>query len=145
MKYLKKFESNFVTNRPNIPKEDLDRMLDEIKSAFIEYLDEYDIELIPDDLDEDDDSKPGLYYNLWWNWHDTRNKKIGFELPIYIYWNDERSKSIFVNRFFEFYDKLEDIKSHLESMGYQMRYDGIDEEEFSEDPNEFCIKISYLL
>lgn len=141
MKYLKKFENH----NSKISQEDLDIMLDEIKSSFIEYLDEYNIELIPDDLEEDDDSDPGIYYNLHWSWHDIKRKQIGFELPIYIYWNDERSKSIFVNRFFEFYDKLEDIKSHLKSMGYNMKYDGIDEEEFSEDPDEFCIKISYWL
>jgi hypothetical protein len=125
MKYLKYFEGT-DNSKSDIPQEDLDRMLDEIKSAFIEYLDEYDIELIPDDLDENDDSRTGLYYDLWWNWYDTRNKKIGFEFSIYIYWNDNFSKSLVVNRFYNFYDKLEDIKSHLDSMGYQMRYDGID-------------------
>jgi hypothetical protein len=30
-------------------------------------------------------------------------------------------------------------------MGYDVRYDGLDEEEFSEDPDEFCVKISYSL
>lgn len=140
MKHLNTFESY---KGPSIPQEELDRFLDEIKSAFIEYIDEYDIEPIPDDLDENDDSKPGLYYNLYWSWHDTRRKKIGFEFSIYLYWNDKRTKTIFVDRFFEFYDKLEDVKSHLKSMGYEMRYDGLDEEEFSEDPDEFCIKISY--
>jgi hypothetical protein len=144
MKYLKYFEGA-DNSKSDIPQEDLDRMLDEIKSTFIEYLDEYDIELIPDDLDENDDSRTGLYYDLWWNWYDTRNKKIEFEFSIYIYWNDNFNKSLVVNRFYKFYDKLEDIKSHLESMGYKMRYDGIDEEEFSEDPDEFCIKINYWL
>jgi hypothetical protein len=144
MKYLKYFEGT-DNSKSDIPQEDLDRMLDEIKSAFIEYLDEYDIELIPDDFLSHHFHLTGLYYDLWWNWYDTRNKKIGFEFSIYIYWNDNFSKSLVVNRFYNFYDKLEDVKSHLESMGYQMRYDGIDEEEFSEDPDEFCIKISYWL
>ena len=67
-------------NGLNMSQEELDRFLDEIKSAFIEYIDEFDIEPIPDDLDENDDSKPGLYYNLYWSWHDTRRKKIGFDL-----------------------------------------------------------------
>jgi len=110
MKHLNTFESY---KRPSIPQEELDRFLDEIKSAFIEYIDEYDIELIPDDLDENDDSKPGIYYNLYWSWHDTRRKKIGFEFSIYLYWNDKRTKTIFVDRFFEFYDKLEDVNHIL--------------------------------
>jgi hypothetical protein len=142
MKHLNTFESH---NRPHIPQEELDKHLDEIKSAFIEYIDEFDIELIPDDLDLDDDSQPGIYYNLYWSWHDTRRKKIGFEFSIYLYWNDKRTKKIFVDKFFEFYSKLEYVKSHLKSMGYEMRYDGLNVKEFSEDPDEFCIKISYWL
>ena len=59
MKHLNTFESY---KGPSIPQEELDRFLDEIKSAFIDYIDEFDIEPIPDDLDENDDSNPGLYY-----------------------------------------------------------------------------------
>lgn len=144
MRYLNTFESHnsiYSGNRPNIPQEELDRHLDEIRSAFIEYIDEFDIELIPDDLDEDDDSQPGLYYNLYWSWQDIKRNQLGFEFSIYLYWSDKRNKKIFVDKFFEFYSKLEDVKSHLKSMGYEMRYDGLDAEEFSEDPDEFCIKI----
>ena len=139
MKYLKKFEDL------DLAKEDIQFHLDEVKSIFQEYIDEYDIELIPDDLDEDDNSRPGLYYNLYSSWTDYKRKQIGFELPIYIYWNGEFSKSLVINRFYKFYDKLEDMKSRLESMGYNMRYDGINKEEFSEDPDGFFIKISYFL
>ena len=140
MKYLKRFE-----NLNSLTPEEVQFHLDEIKSAFLEYTDEFDIEQIPDDLDEDDDSMPGLYYNLYWDWHDKNRKRIGFEFSIYLYWSDKRNKKIFVDKFFEFYSKLEDVKSHLKSMGYEMRYDGLDAEEFSEDPDEFCIKISYSL
>jgi hypothetical protein len=77
MKHLNTFES-YGYNKPHIPQEELNRYLDEIKSAFLEYIDEFDIEQIPDDLDEDDDSMPGLYYNLYWDWYDKNRKRIGF-------------------------------------------------------------------
>ncbi len=72
MKYLKKFEDL------DLAKEDIQFHLDEVKSIFQEYIDEYDIELIPDDLDEDDNSRPGLYYNLYSSWTDSKRKQIGF-------------------------------------------------------------------
>ena len=59
MKYLKRFE-----NLNSLTPEEVQFHLGEIKDLFQDYIDEYNIDELPDDLDEDDDSKPGIYYHI---------------------------------------------------------------------------------
>jgi hypothetical protein len=51
MRYLKSFE-NMSDN------------FSEIKDIFLDYIDKYNIEELPDDLEEFDESKPVIYYHF---------------------------------------------------------------------------------
>jgi len=59
MKYLKRFE-----NINTLSEDERQYHLEEIKSLFQDYIDEYNIDELPDDLDENDDSRPGIYYHI---------------------------------------------------------------------------------
>ena len=59
MKYIKKFEQ---TN--TLSESEREYHLNEIHDLFLDCIDEYNIEELPDDMDEDDDSKPGIYYYI---------------------------------------------------------------------------------
>ena len=114
MKYLKEFESY------NIPeKEDIQVHLDEIKSVFQEYIDDFNIEELPADLDEDDDTVTGLFYHLYWYGTDKKREKIHFQFDFYIYDNEDRD---FRYKFIEFLKFKDEIKKSLTSRGYDVVY-----------------------
>jgi len=80
MKYLKKFESekNILTR-----KEILDLKI-LIKDILQSVIDKYDLEELPDDMEEDDDSNPGLYYHLYCMGHHTVMKKVYFKCDFHL-------------------------------------------------------------
>lgn len=112
MKYLKKFES--------LSKNDeIDTHLDEIKSVFQEYIDDFYIEELPADLEEDDDTVTGLFYHLYWYATDKRREKMLFQFDFYIYDNENRD---FRDKFIQFLKFKDEIKNSLTSRGYQVTY-----------------------
>ena len=117
MKYLKKFEDLDVSE--NRSKEEIQSHLDEIKSVFQEYIDDFDIEELPADLEEDDDSVSGLFYHLYWYATDKRRGKLLFQFDFYIYDNENRD---FRYKFIEFLKFKDEIKKSLTSRGYGVVY-----------------------
>jgi hypothetical protein len=124
MKYLKTFE-NSDTDKPDITSH-----LTTIKAIFQDYIDEYDIEELPDDLDEDDDTRPGFYYHLYWVGTDFNRRKLYFEFNVYVihfdgYINDYYDTESFKNQYNILNKKVENfiknndkIKSQLKSFDY---------------------------
>lgn len=80
MKYLKKFESEKIIMTR---KEILDLEMT-IKDILQDVIDKYDLEELPDDMEEDDDSNPGLYYHLYWMGHDTIMKKVFYKCDFHL-------------------------------------------------------------
>jgi hypothetical protein len=121
MKHLKKFEDLDVSE--NRSKEEIQSHLDEIKSVFQEYIDDFDIEELPADLEadphadqEDDDSVSGLFYHLY--------KRRGmnlllFQFDFYLYDNEDGD---FINKFIRFLEFKDEIKKSLTSRGYDVSY-----------------------
>jgi hypothetical protein len=156
MKYLKRFE-----NLNSLTPEQVEFHLEEIKDLFQDYIDEYNIEELPDDMEEDDDSKPGIYYHIS-DFSEIAEKhrrpngvlrRSQFELTLYCTspwygesWRDEdkKKKNIIWERYFKLIS--EDIEKYIERLkdsGYIIKYRMPEElvEELVED-SEFNIFIS---
>jgi hypothetical protein len=156
MKYLKRFE-----NLNSLTPEQVEFHLGEIKDLFQDYIDEYNIEELPDDMEEDDDSKPGIYYHIS-DFSEIAEKhrrpngvlrRSQFELTLYCTspwygesWRDEdeKKKNIIWERYFKLIS--EDIEKYIERLkdsGYIIKYRMPEElvEELVED-SEFNIFIS---
>ena len=123
MKYLKKFEDL------DLAKEDIQFHLDELKSIFQEYIDDFDIEELPADLEadphadqEDDDSVSGLFYHLYKRRGKTYMNLSSFALfqfDFYLYDNEDGD---FINKFIRFLEFKDEIKKSLTSRGYDVSY-----------------------
>lgn len=156
MKYLKRFE-----NLNSLTPEEVQFHLGEIKDLFQDYIDEYNIDELPDDLDEDDDSKPGIYYHIS-DFSEIAHKfrrpngvlrRCQFELTLYCpspwygeSWRDEeeRDKNIIWERYFKLIgEDIENYADRLRQAGYIVKYSMPEElvEELVED-DEFNIFIS---
>jgi hypothetical protein len=161
MKYLKRFE-----NLNSLTPEQVEFHLGEIKDLFQYYIDEYNIEEIPDDMDEDDDSRPGIYYHIA-DFSEIADKyrrpngvlrRCQFELTLYCYgrfhlnwyfgdkdWTEEDAKE--KNTIWYKYFKLigEDIEKYVERLrqvGYIVKYKMPEDILDLVDDNEFNIFIS---
>lgn len=130
MKYLKKFESgkNIMTR-----KEILDLEMS-IKDILQDVIDKYDLEELPDDMEEDDDSNPGLYYHLHYLGHATTHSLVYFECGFHLvdptidfeYPDTELSL-----KFDDLYkDCRSEITETLESYGFHSRVSLSDSEVF---------------
>jgi hypothetical protein len=140
MKYLKKFENI------EISEAEKKHLLDQIKFVFFDLVDDFDMEEIPEDLNEQDDTRPGLYYHLYQSWVDLKRSKVGFELVIYIF--DRLRQNIFHEKFLKLHERLPELQNQLESMGFKVHYHELSEDEIRDDLafiDELDIHISYNL
>lgn len=156
MKYLKYFETK---------NSQITDHLDDIKSILYDLIDEYGIQELPDDLDEDDDSKPGIYYHLA-NFYDIAEKTRGgrnqlrrphveiifvcvgdWKLEFYLgdpNWTKKDSDEANLKwyKYFEIIkNKVPILANRLEKMGYRVKYDEIPDKEELKDDSEFTIQI----
>lgn len=120
MKYLKLYED--LNN--------IDYHLDEVKMIFFDYIDEYDMEELPEDLEEDDTSRPGLYYNLYVNNEKPfmYNKEINLVIYCQSEWFPEWIEDDKLNKLWITFDNFLDNSvpkfiERLESAGYKIIYD----------------------
>ncbi len=159
MKYLKYFETK---------NSQITDHLDDIKSILYDLIDEYGIQELPDDLDEDDDSKPGIYYHLV-DFYDIaektrgRNNQLrrphielifycigGWELDSYLgdpNWTKKDAEQSNL-KWYKYFDIIEKevpmIVNRLKSMGYKVKYDTADDapdRQELKDDSEFFIGI----
>jgi hypothetical protein len=140
--------------------------LDEIKSIFQDYIDEYNIDELPDDLDENDDSRPGIYYHIsdFSEIADRHRRSNGvlrrpqFELTLYcagqFYLNwylgdkdwteeDAKEKNVLWYKYFKLIE--EDISKFVERLrevGYIVKYEIPEDILDLVDDDEFNIFIS---
>lgn len=160
MKYLKYFENN------SLSKDEIQYHLDEIKNLFQDYIDEYNIDELPDDLEEDDDSRPGIYYHIadFSEIADRHRRPNGvlrrpqFELTLYCYsefylnwylgdkdWTEEdaKEKNVLWYKYFKLIgEDISKFAERLREVGYIVKYEiPEDMEELVED-DEFNIFIS---
>jgi 6-pyruvoyl-tetrahydropterin synthase len=150
MKYLKYFENN------SLSEDDISYHLDEIKNIFQDYIDEYDIEELPDDLEENDDSKPGIYYHIY-NFCEATDKfrrpngvlrRSQFELTLYCY-GEFTHKNIIWEKYFKLIaEDIDKYAERLREVGYIVKYElpvelvrDHNPEQLVEDP-EFNISIA---
>jgi hypothetical protein len=115
MKYLKMYED--LNN--------IDYHLDEVKMIFFDYIDKYDMEELPEDLEEDDTSRPGLYYNIYVD----DNKEISLTIYCQSEWvQDWLVGGDNLNKLWKKFDKFIDNSvpkfiERLENAGYDIIYE----------------------
>lgn len=115
MKYLKMYED--LNN--------IDYHLDEVKMIFFDYIDKYDMEELPEDLEEDDTSRPGIYYDIYVV---DNNKEISLTIYCQSEWvqdwlvgGDDNLNKLW-KKFDKFIDELPKFRERLESAGYIIYY-----------------------
>jgi len=140
--------------------------LDEIKSIFQDYIDEYNIDELPDDLDENDDSRPGIYYHIadFSEIADKYRRSNGvlrrpqFELTLYytgqFYLNwylgdkdwteeDAKEKNVLWYKYFKLIgEDISKFVERLREVGYIVKYEIPEDIEELKDDSEFNIFIS---
>ena len=161
MKYLKRFE-----NINTLSEDERQYHLDEIKSLFQDYIDEYNIDELPDDLDENDDSRTGIYYHIA-DFSEIADKyrmpngvlrRPQFELNLYCVgqfylnwylgdkdWTEEdaKEKNVIWYKYFKLIE--EDISKFVERLrevGYIVKCEIPEDIEELKDDSEFNIFIS---
>lgn len=156
MKYLKTYEAY---ESMILSKSEIEYHLDEIKNIFQYYIDEYNIDELPDDLDENDDSRPGIYYYIS-DFSEIAEKqrrpngvlrRCQFELTLYCQspwygetWreDEEKEKNVIWKRYFKLIGDIDKFAERLREVGYIVKYEiPEDIEELVED-DEFNILIS---
>jgi len=111
MKYLKYFENNNNSNH------NIEDHIDEVKSVLYDIIDNYDIEEIPDDLDENDHSRPGIYYYIYGGISSDSDISIIFYCPTD--WFSE-----ILDKYFILIKKeIPILAERLRRMGYDVKYD----------------------
>jgi hypothetical protein len=117
MKYLKTFE-NIHTDIPDISSH-----LERIKAIFQDYIDEYDMEEFPDNLDGIIDEESGFFYQIFYVKTDYDKRTLLFRVKIVV--NIDYPSTTFSfrksleNKAKEFYDKQEIIEDQLKSFDYE--------------------------
>lgn len=154
MKYLKYFE-----NLNTLTPEQIKFHLGEIKDIFQDYIDEYNIEELPDDLDENDDSRPGIYYYIsdFSEIADKQRRPNGvlrrcqFELTLYCQspwygetWreDEEKEKNVIWERYFKLIKDISKFVERLREVGYIVKYEVPEDIEELVEDDEFNILIS---
>lgn len=134
MKYLKMYED--LNN--------IDYHLDEVKMIFFDYIDKYDMEELPEDLEEDDTSRPGIYYDIYvdvcfFKVASAASLRDNKEISLTIYCQSEWMPEHFINdkdffdetgeeknkywkKFDKFIGELPKFRERLESAGYIIYY-----------------------
>jgi len=154
MKYLKYFENN------SLSEDERQYHFDEIKSIFQDYIDEYNIDELPDDLDYGDYSRPGIYYHIS-DFYDIAEKsrrdngslrRCQYELTLYCptEWTVDLDKEdpkykIWSNYVKIIQQEVPEFVDRLQSIGYRSKYDELDQDDILEllvDDDEFTIQIS---
>ena len=161
------YKNESVDLNNSLSEDDRQYHLDEIKSIFQDYIDEYNIDELPDDLDENDDSRPGIYYHIadFSEIADRHRRPNGvlrrpqFELTLYCYsefylnwylgdkdWTEEdaKEKNVLWYKYFKLIG--EDISKFVERLreagGYIVKYEIPEDIEELKDDSEFNIFIS---
>ena len=147
MRYLKKFEQTNV-----LSDSEREYHLNEIHDLFLDCIDEYNIEELPDDMDEDDDSKPGIYYHIS-DFSEIADKfrrengvlrRCQFELSLYCvgkYYPDDVSETW--DKYFKLIGNgINNYANRLKQAGYFVKYELSENIEDLVEDSEFNIFIS---
>jgi len=161
MKYLKKFE-----NLNTLTTDQIKFHLGEIKDIFQDYIDEYNIDELPDDLEEDDDSRPGIYYHIvdFSEIADKQRRPNGvlrrcqFELTLYCVgqfylnwylgdkdWTEEdaKEKNVIWYKYFKLIgEDINKFVERLREVGYIVEYEIPEDMEELVQDEDFTILIS---
>lgn len=140
MKYIKLFESFDASDYGFSPDNQADQeKVDEIKDIFQDYIDEYNLEPLPMNLnteDFDDVANKGLYYDIS-GFYDGINQFI-IQIDIYIQsknylpyskdnviedWiSSKDERNIYWKLFFQLYEELTNFVKRINAIGYEVRY-----------------------
>jgi len=118
MKYLKKFNESV-----GLSSEDREELKQEIMDYFQEIIDEFDLEELPDDLTEDDDT-PGIFYHIYE--HSTlrdSQDRIGYDFVKIVIWVGNN----FIDKFKTLKSDLSQLCERLNRRGYRVIEQDFDE------------------